>query len=228
MKISSAFTLAEVLITLGIIGVVAALTLPALINNTQHKELQTALNKNYSVLQQALLSMSKDNGDSIKPTTYDSISFMNNFKNYVNYIRYCSYKGCIDYENEPDNDSNPYYIKNYRIYNKSKNISTKFFDDGQLILNDGSLIMIEHFSGSDYLYITVDVNGFNKRPNTWGHDLFTFQLTDDGKLLPMGAEGTDYYQQESSYCSVNSNNSLNGIACTNNAINDNNYWKNLP
>lgn len=34
-----AFTLAEVLITLGIIGVVASMTLPTLINSTRHKEL---------------------------------------------------------------------------------------------------------------------------------------------------------------------------------------------
>ncbi|MFQ8625733.1 MAG: type II secretion system protein [Candidatus Gastranaerophilaceae bacterium] len=39
------FTLAEVLITLGIIGVVAALTLPAVITNTQNKERQEALKK---------------------------------------------------------------------------------------------------------------------------------------------------------------------------------------
>ena len=35
-KIGSAFTLAEVLITLGIIGVVAAMTMPTLINSTNH------------------------------------------------------------------------------------------------------------------------------------------------------------------------------------------------
>lgn len=40
-----AFTLAEVLITLGIIGVVAAMTLPALINNKQNKELEVLLIK---------------------------------------------------------------------------------------------------------------------------------------------------------------------------------------
>ena len=48
-----AFTLAEVLITLGIIGVVAAMTLPSLINRTQKKELQAAFFKTYSELNQA-------------------------------------------------------------------------------------------------------------------------------------------------------------------------------
>lgn len=45
-----AFTLAEVLITLGIIGVVAAMTLPTVINNTKNKELETAFKKTYSQL----------------------------------------------------------------------------------------------------------------------------------------------------------------------------------
>lgn len=45
----NAFTLAEVLITLGIIGVVSAMTLPALVNRTQGKELEAKLQKTYSV-----------------------------------------------------------------------------------------------------------------------------------------------------------------------------------
>ena len=50
----AAFTLAEVLITLGIIGVVAALTIPALIVNYKEKEIITKAKKNYSVAMQAL------------------------------------------------------------------------------------------------------------------------------------------------------------------------------
>lgn len=51
-KQEQAFTLAEVLITLGIIGVVAALTMPSLINRTRNKELHTAFLKTYSELNQ--------------------------------------------------------------------------------------------------------------------------------------------------------------------------------
>ena len=47
------FTLAEVLITLGVIGIVAALTMPALIANYQKKVLETRIKKFYSVLNQA-------------------------------------------------------------------------------------------------------------------------------------------------------------------------------
>ena len=49
------FTLAEVLITLGIIGVVAALTLPSLIQKNNNKVVETRLKKFYSTMNQALL-----------------------------------------------------------------------------------------------------------------------------------------------------------------------------
>lgn len=48
-----AFTLAEVLITLGIIGIVAAMTLPVLMGKYVERERITALKKTYSLLQQA-------------------------------------------------------------------------------------------------------------------------------------------------------------------------------
>lgn len=48
------FTLAEVLITLGIIGVVAAMTIPTLMNQTGSTEYKTGLKKVLSVLNQAI------------------------------------------------------------------------------------------------------------------------------------------------------------------------------
>lgn len=57
------FTLAEVLITLGIIGVVAALTLPALIQNYQKKATATSVKKAYSELNQVIQMAKADYGD---------------------------------------------------------------------------------------------------------------------------------------------------------------------
>ena len=57
-----AFTLAEVLITLGIIGIVAAMTLPTLIQSNKNKEVEAKLKKIYSVMNQAILLSEKDNG----------------------------------------------------------------------------------------------------------------------------------------------------------------------
>ena len=63
MKKKIAFTLAEVLITLGIIGVVAAMTLPVLIQNNINRTVETRLAKFYSVFNQALKMAEVEYGD---------------------------------------------------------------------------------------------------------------------------------------------------------------------
>ena len=60
---SAAFTLAEVLITLGIIGVVAALTLSMIIPNLEAKKTEAKLKKFYTVIAQATRQSEADNGD---------------------------------------------------------------------------------------------------------------------------------------------------------------------
>lgn len=59
----TAFTLAEILITLGIIGVVASLTIPALIQNYRNHVVETRLKKFYTTFNQALLRSVADNGE---------------------------------------------------------------------------------------------------------------------------------------------------------------------
>ena len=62
-RITRGFTLAEVLITLGIIGVVAAMTLPSLIQKNNNKVVETRLKKFYSSINQAILMAENDYGD---------------------------------------------------------------------------------------------------------------------------------------------------------------------
>ncbi len=57
------FTLAEVLITLGIIGVVAAMTIPTLVQNYKKKIVETKLKKVYSIMNQAIKMSTVENGD---------------------------------------------------------------------------------------------------------------------------------------------------------------------
>ena len=58
----AAFTMAEVLITLGIIGIVAAMTLPSLIGKWQKKVTIANLKKSYTILSQLVLRSQEDNG----------------------------------------------------------------------------------------------------------------------------------------------------------------------
>lgn len=67
-----AFTLAEVLITLGIIGIVAAITLPAVINKIEDKQFKSAFKKQYSAVSQAMLKVYADEG-----TTYEQVEWQN-------------------------------------------------------------------------------------------------------------------------------------------------------
>ena len=217
------FTLAEVLITLGIIGVVAAMTLPALVNQTQGKELETGLQKAYSVIQTALNKMNYDEGQIVNNTNYPAHKFIPLFKKYFQISKDCSYESCES--NFVDEDGTTRVSQNYKTYT-NKRMQNSLLDDGQVFISDGMFIMIENMTGGTVLFITVDVNGYNKKPNRWGHDLFTFQVMENGKLLPMGAEGTQYNSDD--YCSPTSTGTTNGIGCTYRALTEKDYFKNLP
>lgn len=213
------FTLAEVLITLGIIGIVAALTLPTLIKQTQGKELEAELKRAYSVIQTALNKMNYDEGQTVNGTNYPSRTFMPKFKKYFKLYNDCNSNSC---EKSTNDESGMPISSRYKTYNNNP-LNPSMFDDGQLISSDGLLILIENFGTS--LYISVDINGQNKKPNRWGHDLFTFQVMNDGKLLPMGAKGTHHGE---SRCSATSKDIYNGMGCTYRALTDKSYFKNLP
>ena len=85
---SAAFTLAEVLITLGIIGVVAALTLSMIIPNLEAKKTEAKLKKFYTVIAQATRQSEADNGDwSNWGNSSTPKDFYNTYyKNYLNVV----------------------------------------------------------------------------------------------------------------------------------------------
>ena len=90
--IKSAFTLAEVLITLGIIGVVASLTMPSLNQKLQDQRNMSALKKGYSVLQQATnLAISEHEGPEYWGMVDNSVESVtnvyNHYKPYFNMMR---------------------------------------------------------------------------------------------------------------------------------------------
>ena len=82
----AAFTLAEVLITLAVIGIVAALTLPGLIQNHNEKAWSTAKDLWEKKLTETVRRMNVDGVMTGHDTTED---FMNTFKNYMKVIKTC-------------------------------------------------------------------------------------------------------------------------------------------
>ncbi len=224
-----AFTLAEVLITLGIIGVVAAMTLPVVINNSRAKELETQLKTSYSILQQALQMMQADTGMIANQTNYPGQTFGNAFIKYFKQTVKCSEDNCLVSDMEDGTVKSTF--KNYKNYNRTANLTrggNMIYDEGKYILTNNMLLLIECNTPNWGIILTVDINGPNKRPNVYGQDLFSFNIEEKtGKLLPMGVEGT-HYNDLNKYCSKTSTDGLNGVACTYKAFTEKDFFKNLP
>ncbi len=212
-------TLAETLIVLGIIGVVAALTIPNLINNYKAQRLRTKFQKTYSLLQQGFKQMEADDV-SLDPATYPY-----NAPFYHTYIKYFTgVVNCGRLNMEIDNRSTPcYYTRAYKYRDLSgkSTIDESLLDDGQFVLPDGTIIFFENTSLNG-VWVTADLNGLDK-PNRWGVDLFTFQFI-EGELRTMGSDGTKYTDLDT-YCNYKISNNLNGIACAKLAKSDSEYFK---
>ena len=89
MQRFKAFTLAEVLITLGIIGVVASLTMPLLIQYHKRQVVEVRLQKFYSTINQAVTMSEVYNGDKSDWVSKDTDDFFNKYlKKYLSYIKY--------------------------------------------------------------------------------------------------------------------------------------------
>lgn len=228
-KSCPAFTLAEVLVTLGIIGVVAAMTLPAVIDNSRNKQLETALKRSYSVFSQALDMYYAEEGVKLTPKNCGRQQLKPILMKYLNTAKDCGIppfnisKVCMPHVNINTEEQK----KRYKPLNSRSALNFNVFDDGQFILNDSSLVLLENNKDGP-LFISVDVNGYNKRPNKLGIDLFMFQINNDGALLPMGVKGTEYYDENDKYCSWTLVNNMNGAGCTYRALNEKDYFKNLP
>ena len=215
-----AFTLAEVLITLGIIGVVAALTIPNLMTAYKAHRYRTQFLKSYSTIQQAFRQMEAD-GLSTDPTSYGIAKFYKTFSNYVKTVVDCgsnstgmkSYPQCFT-KNSP---------KVYKAYDGKTPADALLLDDGQLVLLDGTNLLFENHFGT-LLYVHVDINGFLNPPNRWGFDLFTFQFL-DGELRTMGSPGTIFSGKSS--CNPASSSNRSGIGCAHYAKTNTDYFKKI-
>ncbi len=185
----AAFTLAEVLITLGIIGVVAAMTMPSLINAKQEKATISIIKKNYSIFSNAILMAQNDNGELYTwgiTQDEDGLNLISsNLKPYLKIIEDCGVgekSDCAPGDNGKfeDLDGNK----------RSENFSSD--DYYSFRLNDGSAIAIQlrtkdvcDSPEANCVNFFIDTNG-NKSPNVLGKDIFYFAGYGNGKLLPAG------------------------------------------
>ena len=193
-----AFTLAEVLITLGIIGVVAALTLPSLIQKYQDQVLENQLKKMYSTLSQGIQKAMADDGVSnfsdtelFQACTYPKSrtnACVQMVKKYFNVVAVKTtqreyYKNVIQtkyggYINGVDWTEGREVLGYYR---DKSNRWTIPIGEGILltyVLADGSEFKLRFYSDGDARFY-VDTNG-EKGPNTEDLDVFFLSQDDSG------------------------------------------------
>lgn len=208
-----AFTLAEVLITLGIIGVVAAMTIPSLIQSYKEKATVTAVKQSYSIFAQALKMVTIDNPD-LSALTDSSLSAKENsqimFKEISKHIK--KVKSC---DVDKKCMGNTYYLNlnNEKVSNWDtyKNLVTGVLANGTsfwILSLPASISGEETYAGQ----IGIDING-NKRPNKFGVDFFWFTFNKNGELFAGRGEGTGgiYWNCE---LSPSNSNWSNGYGCS--------------
>ena len=184
------FTLAEVLITLVIIGVIAAMTIPTLMNNTNKQEYVSRLIKSYSTLSQGLNSIWNNNGTA--PGDYEFFTgknFMDELAKVISVQKKCNNaQDCLGGD----------ISQKYKFLNNTSAVGA--VGGKSVITADGQFFSYTNFFDGALSYgmsaedheniigrILVDVNG-NKTPNKVGVDTFYFYLVRGKGILPAGID----------------------------------------
>lgn len=177
------FTLAEVLITLGIIGIVAAMTIPSLINNAQNTQYISAWKKAFSEISQAYKMAVTDNGAGYgvygvlcsSPGTCTGNAKFSAIQPYLKATKVCN-----------GNTFGNCWATNGVKPDSSISGGTAFKLSGQnarlgFVTNDGMFLILY---SDNYSMVAVDTNG-NKGPNEWGKDALML-IIDDVTVTPVG------------------------------------------
>lgn len=194
LDMKKGFTLAEVLITLGIIGIVAALTIPYITAGYQKQGTINKLKKSYSIISQAFKTSELDNGESVYwDTSQPKKYFQTYWQPYLNILQICTSDNMCGY-----NSNTPWYRSNGQ-----PDIIHLILDDYRVsfILSDGTLVSFFTRAGfesetdgsvtdSKSNLILVDINGSIK-PNKFGKDVFYFERIDGEGIMPYGYNDND-------------------------------------
>ncbi len=201
IKHKRAFTLAEVLITLTIIGVIAAITVPVLYQNYWEHQAVSGLKKAYSTFTNAITKSISEQGPI---ASWDFIDESNANQQNTKFVRdilpnLSIFKDCGFTQNDIC-----FAISKYRRMNSNKSNEdyNRYANTYKIVLNDGtsaafrlrfpkctknvgSNVHLKNVCGDVY----IDING-HKAPNQNGKDLFEFWVTTEG-IYPKGTKAED-------------------------------------
>jgi type II secretory pathway pseudopilin PulG len=238
-----AFTLAEVLITLGIIGIVAAITLPTIGHKIRNKKLETQFKSNYTIITQAIKRTEIELGTSDIGTycaQYDN-AYVNDTECTTAFQKAFS-TGIRNSENYK-NTNNIIVRRDISIYNSPYTLvsptdtSCTISIFRQYALANGAYIGYNISCGN--FLVSIDTNGARK-PNRLGYDVFIFfiqkgtdklegytpiKITDEeleSYKQKLEAENNTYkvyyYAKYGNPCNYTSSQKLNGFGCSYYAI----------
>lgn len=188
-----AFTLAETLIVMGIIGVVAALTIPNLNSSTADKEKVAKLKKVYSNLNDAIGRTEAVYGNMSEwqwansgspSTTNDTQMFAERIGDFLKTSKACGFTanaGCLSKTAKCLNGTN------WASWQGATDDKTNLY---KYLLADGTGLAINATSG--LLYMIVDIDGPNKGASTFGKDLFDFWIIAPSTTTYLGSQLSSY------------------------------------
>ena len=182
------FTLAEILITLSILGIVAVIIMRTVFINYQKMVIANQLKVNYSRIQESILSSPYyiENRDWVRQ--FDNAPFGGNIEEYIKKYMVGNLKITKDYGwNHVRNLNLPYYkFPNGNISAPDSTSGTKYYI---YELPSGAILYISGGRNNDNTYtpplVYIDVNG-KKGPNVFGRDLFLFRIEHDSYLQMPG------------------------------------------
>ena len=169
VKKQTGFTLAEVLITLGIIGVVAAMTIPTLVQSYQKQKTIVGLKKAYTTISQTFENAQIEMGESTNWDTpaiefdpAESAAWWNKY--FIPYTNLSVTKTC--------SGSNLYqcWASGVKWLDGSNFISVTTSNCYCFVLNDGTVLCLQNVCNT-YAQMYIDING-TKKPNIVGKDVF--------------------------------------------------------
>lgn len=193
-KLHKAFTLAEILLVFGILGIVAVMTIPNFILKIETKQDRIALRKFYSAFSQATQSISLDNQGSLQGICADDD------QNCVKEL----YKKKLAYSKECNQGSfmGNCWASSWKYLNDTTDVDNNGWDfdllghAAGLQLKDGTYVSFEYsqtncpidfsqnINKTGCFITSVDVNG-PKKPNKMGYDIFRFYVLTN-RAVPMG------------------------------------------
>ena len=172
LGIKAGFTLAEVLITLGIIGVVAAMSIPTLITSVQKIRTATELKKSFAEISVAVRLAEDEFGD-VSGWTYDNktsdaIACAALFDTYLMPFMKVSRKELLK------SDLVYYTPSGTREASlavlRGNSVAYTLLSGAQMIASNNSIGTNKGSMGS--IQIIIDLNGYNSKPNKFGRDAF--------------------------------------------------------